>query len=135
MNDQLIPLFIALSGFILGVVLAWIILRAQIGAATERGKLDSMIEFATAKEKLRLLEEDRGEARARIAQLTEQSNDRLEALNVEREENSMLSERALQVPILAKEIVDWGEKQKDNEKTLLLLTKRDAETVNCSNLK
>lgn len=51
MNIELTQLIIATGGFILGILITWIVNRGTLATATQRGRSDAAIELATANER------------------------------------------------------------------------------------
>lgn len=127
MNDQIILLVAPLSGFALGALLIWFVVRGHIATAVEQGKSETLIALATIKEQVRSLEDERLDSTTRYETLEQQANEWRNALDGASAENARLTERASRVSALESQVKSLQDEQGLKQQTVLRLTASEAE--------
>jgi DNA recombination protein RmuC len=100
MDNSLIPLLAAVGGLVLGLWLAWLLLRGRTSAAAEQARAAVMIDLATATERIRAAEAELAKLSAAHAALNTQARDWRDALDLARDDLAMLGERTSRIPAL-----------------------------------
>lgn len=96
-------------------------------AAFERGKAETQIELASAKERARSLEEDVRRIETQFSQLQAQANQQRDTLDLVRDEKAQLAERASRVPTLEGQLQESQAKAEQDQSEILRLSKLAAE--------
>lgn len=99
-----------LGGVAAGALIVWLLLRGRgaeaLAAAMEQGRSEVRIELASATERMRAFEQERGQSRLQFEALRVQADEWRDALDQARDERAQLSERALRVPVLQQQLDD-----------------------------
>lgn len=131
MESQIITLSAAIVGLLIGFFLCWLMLRSRsvvvADAAFEKGKAETQIELASAKERARSLEEDLRRIESQFSQLQAQANQQRDALDLVRDEKAQLAERASRVPTLEGQLQVCQTKAEQDQSEILRLSKLAAE--------
>lgn len=93
-------LFALVLGVMLGAWLAHRMAAGRLEAATQRARAQADVDVATARERVRGLEEDRQKLSAELQQLKVQAQEWRNALDQARDDRAQLTERAARVPEL-----------------------------------
>jgi DNA recombination protein RmuC len=130
-DAQSFSLSTAIAGLLAGILLCWLVMRSRVTsaaqAATAQGRAEVQIELASAKERVRSLEEDRQTALANYEAVKVQASQWRDALDTARDERAQLTERASRVPALEAQVTTLQEEQKTAQQEVLTLSTSEAE--------
>lgn len=131
MDTPLLSFIAAVIGFVAGLIISWLALRGRIAeaaaAAAAQGKAESQIELASAKERVRSLEEDRQSALVSYQELKAQGDKSRETLDLARNECAQLTERVSQMPRLESQLTGLEDQQRISQREVLRLSTSEAE--------
>lgn len=131
MDAQSFSLSTAIAGLLAGILLCWLVMRSRVTSAAQaaaaQGRAEVQIELASAKERVRSLEEDRQTALANYEAVKVQASQWRDALDTARDERAQLTERASRVPALEAQVTTLQEEQKTAQQEVLTLSTSEAE--------
>jgi DNA recombination protein RmuC len=130
-DAQSLSLLTAIAGFLAGILLCWLVMRSRVTSAAQaaaaQGRAEVQIELASAKERVRSLEEDRQTALTNYEAVKLQASQWRDALDAARDERAQLTERASRVPELEAQVTKLQEEQKAARQEVLTLSTSEAE--------
>jgi len=130
MESQSIAIAAAAAGLLVGVGVAWLMLRSRL-AATQQTAAEAasalQIELASAKERVRFLEDERAAAQLNLKELAAQGEQWRTNLESARAELSELRERASRVAILDSQIQSTQERAQEHEAEIRRLSESNAQ--------
>ena len=129
MESQAIAVTVAVIGFVLGSLIAWLLCRNRISSAAEQGKAVGAIDLATATERIRSLDVERGQLLRAQEEMKTQGNVWREDLDRVRDERAQLTERASRVPALEEQVRCLLSQQKVDQQEVLRLSTSEAEKI------
>jgi colicin import membrane protein len=100
MDSQSLPVLIAVASLVTGVLLCWLVMRGRVSAAAAQRKTNVQAELALAQAHSCTREEEHQRAVADYEALNRQASQWREALDLARQEQTQLAERASQLPTL-----------------------------------
>jgi DNA recombination protein RmuC len=100
MDISIFSLVTAVIGLIIGVAMTWSFVKGKIAAATEQGKAAVAVDLATANERIRSIEIERGQIIGTHEALKVQASEWRDALDVARDDLARLNERSSRIPVL-----------------------------------
>ena len=129
MDSQSLSLLIAAASLITGILFCWLLMRGRIAAAAAQGKSEVQTELSLAKERVRSLDDDRQLAVANYEALKGQAAQWREALDLARNEQAQLAERASRVATLEAKLLTLQEQEKASQQEFLRLSASDADNT------
>ncbi len=127
MDSQSLSLLIAAASLVTGFLFCWLVMRGRIAAAAAQGKAKVESELAQAKERVRSLDGDRQLAVANYEELKLQAAQWREALDLARDEQAPLAERASRVATLEAGLLTLQDQAKAGQQEFLRVSASDAE--------
>ena len=115
MENPAVTVIVATIGLVLGALITWLLSRNRIATATEQGKAVGAIELATAAERVRSLDAERGQLLRVQEEMKAQGNVWREELDRVRDERAQLTERASRVPTLEEQVSNLLCQQKNDQ--------------------
>lgn len=129
MENPVLVASVTAIGFVLGALISWFLSRNRIAAASEQGKAAGAIELATAAERVRSLDAERGQLLRVQEEMKVQGNAWREELDCVRDERAQLTERASRVPTLEEQVSGLLSQQKHDQQEILRLSTSEAEKL------
>lgn len=108
MDSQSLPVLIAVASLVTGILLCWLVMRGRVSAAAAQGKTNVQAEQAHG----RTREEAHQRAVADYEALNRQASQWREALDLARQEQTKLAERASQLPTLEARLIALQDQEK-----------------------
>ena len=106
MDSQFFPILTLSIGLVIGVAIAWIVLRSRITSAAEHGRAEVAIDLATVTERARATEVELAKLNSAHSALNTQATEWRNALDQARDDLAKLTERAGRIPSLETKLAE-----------------------------